>query len=198
MVKKKFSSKKAAQSKSKNAKTKQPKWFSRVLKTPHLLFKVILILAISIFVSRIGYMAIQDRYSVKLLDQAEAKMRQLELPGGQKGVIERYCSERSVKFGSPGKPTCGVELKMKFAESQTISNNFTQNVIKSLISLGIHNSVRRLEQDRVYYDLSGFDESLVCYMGDVLSIDYRNNSNEQHIAIYCQKEFQSKIYPIRD
>lgn len=198
MVKKKSSPKNTAQSKSKNVKTKQPKWFNRVLKTPHLLFKVILILAISIFVGRIGYMAIQDRFSVKLLDQAEEKMRQLDFPGGKKGVIERYCSERSVKFGSPGKPTCGVSLKLIYEETNTISNKNTTAFIHNLSDAGAKYSIDDEEDDRLYYKVQDFEQGLDCYMGDVKLTNNISSQPEQHIALYCQKQFQSKLYPVRD
>lgn len=157
------------------------------------------IIALLLFaVASQAYKFVVTKNDIALLDKAEEKMRQLNFPGGEKTEIERYCSERSVKFGSPGKPTCGVSIKASYDKSQTISNHNTKEIQKSLKDFGVRSSVRDENTDRVYYNLTGFNGSLVCYMGDVLSKDYIKNDNYQHIAIYCQKEFQSKVYPIRN
>lgn len=199
MVKKKSSPKNTAQSRSKNVKTKKPKWFNRVLKTPHLLFKVILILAISIFVGRIGYMAIQDRFSVKLLDQAEEKIRQLDFPGGKKGVIERYCSERSVKFGSPGKPTCGVGSRVYYENTSAVTGkSYAQGFLDQIQQEGLVPILLRSDRQQQSYTISGLESKLDCTLTSSQWVNYKTNLPDETLYLYCQKSFQTKLYPVRD
>ncbi len=144
------------------------------------------------------YKYVATRQDVALLDRAEEKMRQLDFPGGKKGVIERYCSERSVKFGSPGKPTCGVSISLAISDSKTISNGNTDYLFASVKDTGATIKAYRKNVNRAYYNLQYFSDGLYCYIGDVLPLSSKNDPPNQSIAIYCQKEFQTKLYPIRD
>jgi hypothetical protein len=153
---------------------------------------------IIVILSIMAYKNVVTRRDVALLDSAEQKMRKLEFPGGKEGEIERYCSEKSVKFGSAGKPTCGVSLKVVYSPEPTISNINTDLFRSELTKIGADYSVSQSDNDRVYYDIIGFAEGLECYMGDVKLSRSGSGTFEQHLALYCQKEFQSKVYPIRN
>ncbi|MCB9822860.1 hypothetical protein H6800_01130 [Candidatus Nomurabacteria bacterium] len=158
----------------------------------------VLIGLILVILCNLAYKNVATRRDVALLDKAEAKMRQLDFPGGKEGEIERYCSEKSVKFGSPGKPSCGVSITSTPPASNTIGNSNTESTIRSISMSGADVEQYRNDKDRAYYNITGYVDGLKCYMGDVLVKDYTSNVTIQDLTLYCQKEFQTKVYPIRN
>ena len=54
------------------------------------------------------------KYNISLLDQAETKMRAMDLPEADHTEYKRSCSFRSVKFGSAGSPMCDVQRRDKY------------------------------------------------------------------------------------
>jgi hypothetical protein len=193
MVKKKYTSSRAKNNTSKSASKPRGNRPARMKWYVWILLGLLLVV-----VGNMIYKYVSTKRDVALLDQAEAKMRQIEFPDGQKGVIERYCSERSVKFGSAGKPTCGVSTSIEISGSQSISNKNTDQIIESINAAGSSVEAYRDDESRAYYNLPEFSEGLYCYLGDVLPLSSQNDPSSQNITIYCQKEFQSKVYPIRN
>lgn len=151
-----------------------------------------------VILCNLAYKNVVTRRDVALLDRAEEKMRQLDFPGDKEGEIERYCSEKSVKFGSAGKPTCGVSTSIEISGSQSISNQNTDQIIAAITAVGGSVEVYREDESRTYYNLPEFSDGLHCYLGDVLPLSSQNDPSSQNITIYCQKEFQTKVYPIRN
>lgn len=193
MVKKKSTDPKAKKGTGKS--TVKPK----SLHMPKMKWYVWLLFALLIVIlCNMAYKNVITRRDVALLDKAENKMRQLDFPGGKEGEIERYCSEKSVKFGSAGKPTCGVSASIEISGSQSISNNNTEQIIASINAVSSSVEVYREDEGRTYYNLLEFSDGLYCYLGDVLPLSSQNDPSSQNITIYCQKEFQSKVYPIRN
>lgn len=188
--------KKKSVKKPKKNQQKQTFWVS--IKSLSLLKKLI-ILAVALYVGFIAYNVGVDRYNVSLLNKAEEKMRQLDFPGGEKGVIERYCSERSVKFGSPGKPACGVgyRLELDYKDSQEIEDQ-TAVFLDALENQSITSLERRTDGINHYYSIGGVSESLDCSLSNVIISDDKDKSLNHVLYLYCQKDFQSKLYPIRD
>lgn len=144
------------------------------------------------------YKYVATRQDVALLDSAEEKMRQLDFPGGEKGEIERYCSERSVKFGSPGKPTCGVGIDYVYVDPGDMRSDNKNDFIKKLKDDSVDIQDRYSERGDSYYNVYGFRDNLGCFLSDVVLTDYKTKAPEQHLYLYCQKKFQTKLYPIRD
>jgi len=145
-----------------------------------------------------AYKYLVDQYNIRLLDRAEAKMRQIDFPGDVEPVIERYCSERSVKFGSPGRPNCGVRISVMYGESNTVNNDNTTQVLDSLKNSGVTVKSTQSGDESYYRYLDNLNNSLTCYMSDYIKTEYRPAATKQGITIHCQKEFFSKQYPIRD
>ncbi len=152
-----------------------------------------------VVVGNMTYKYIATKQDVALLDKAEMKMREIEFPGVQKGVIERYCSERSVKFGNPGKPTCGVGLRfeMKYKDDTDYEAQTTQFIGK-LQKQSIILLERRVQETSHYYSVGGLANQLDCSLSNVVAADYNNKSQDHVFYLYCQKDFQTKVYPIRD
>jgi hypothetical protein len=73
------------------------KWYSKLL----------LLIAVSLLLF-LTFKESVNRYNISLLDQAEAKMRQMNVPEADHTVYRRSCSFKSVKFGSAGSPNCRV------------------------------------------------------------------------------------------
>ena len=160
------------------SKTAKLKWYVWVI------FGLIIVI-----LNIMAYKNVVTRRDVALLDSAEQKMRQLDLPGGKEGEIERYCSERSVKFGSAGKPTCGVTIKVAFSNPVNITE-LHQELNKRQVGMQVDNENVSFK----YYSLSNLQTDLDCN----LSLDNNDANTTNSAYIYCQKEFQTKVYPIRD
>lgn len=179
--------KKKSVKKSKKNQQKQTFWVS--IKSLSLLKKLI-ILAVALYVGFIAYNVGVDRYNVSLLNKAEAKMSQLDFPGGKKGEIERYCSEKSVKFGSPGKPTCGVGMSLRYVDTM----NYAQ-IFSSLYKTGSNVKYDNKNTSYSFYTVENFQDNLNCNLS--LKTTARVLETDT-LYLYCQKKFQSKLYPIRD
>ena len=188
--------KKKSVKKPKKNQQKQSFWVS--IKSLSLLKKLI-ILAVALYVGFIAYNVGVDRYNVSLLNKAEAKMSQLDFPGGEKGEIERYCSERSVKFGSPGKPACGVghRLEVDYRDNLELEDQ-TTGYLDVLNNQKVTLLERRTDGINHYYSVGGLSESLDCSLSNVITTDSTDKSLSHVFYLYCQKDFQSRLYPVRD
>lgn len=184
MVKKKYTGPKAKKSTGKS--TVKPK----SLHMPKMKWYVWPLLGLLVVVvGNMTYKYLATKQDVALLDKAENKLRQLDLPGGQEGIVERYCSEKSVKFGSAGKPTCGIGVTISFSDPTNIAE-LDLELDNRQVDLKVDNENASYK----YYSLSDFQSGLNCN----LSIDNNEVDTTKSAYIYCQKEFQTKVYPIRN
>lgn len=60
-----------------------------------------------------------NTYNISLLDKAEAKIGELDLPKADHTTHQRSCSFRSVKFGGAGSPNCRVTRSDVFLNKNT-------------------------------------------------------------------------------
>lgn len=70
--------------------------------------KLFLLIAVSLLLF-LAFKEGVNRYNISLLDQAETKMRAMDLPEADHTEYKRSCSFRSVKFGSAGSPMCHIQ-----------------------------------------------------------------------------------------
>lgn len=198
MVKKNAVKKKPQRSVSKSVKSSPSTDLKRGSGSVKWYVWVILALLLFAAISQ-AYKFVVTKNDVALLDKAEEKMRQLDFPGGKEGVIERYCSERSVKFGSPGKPACGVghRLEVDYRDNLELEDQ-TTGYLDVLNNQKVTLLERRTDGTNHYYSVGGLSESLDCSLSNVITTDSTDKSLSHVFYLYCQKDFQSKLYPIRD
>ena len=182
-------------SKSSN-KSKQKPSLTKQARQRRMIFRFVLVVGVlvGLFYTYRAYVIHRD---VALLDQAEVKMRTIKLPPGGTTIFTRSCSVRSVKYGSPGNPSCGVSVDIKYSNSATTNNRNTRDFLKSLNSLNIEYLKTRAEADTNYYDITGLQEGLECALSDVLVSDYTSSDQKQHIYMYCHKKFMKQVYPVQ-
>lgn len=87
-------------SKKKNSffkKVSSLKWYTKLI-----------LLALVVALAFLTFKEGVNRYNISLLDKAEAKMRQMDVPEADYTEYRRSCSFKSVKFGSAGSPNCRV------------------------------------------------------------------------------------------
>lgn len=184
-------------SKSSN-KSKQKSSLTKQARQRRMIFRVIfgVLLLVGLFYAYRAYVIHRD---VALLDQAEVKMRTIKPPPGGAVTYTRSCSVRSVKYGSPGNPNCGVALTVEYTGdvSQSTHEEIYKSLEQTIESLGSH-----LEKDGVtggyaYYSVVGFNDELSCSLSinnmPVSGSGYVNMDNSFHL--YCQKKFMKQVYP---
>lgn len=133
------------------------------------------------------------QHDIKLLDEAEAKMRQLDFGDATSVEYSRSCSVRSVKYGDPGRPTCGIDVTAVFKETN-INNKNTELFKESLLNVSSTEAkTYREDATEVYADVDGYIDGLECYYGDLNS--RKPGDDRQNIFLRCQKKFWKQVYP---
>lgn len=127
------------------------------------------------------------QHDIKLLDEAEAKMRQLDFGDATSVEFSRSCSVRSVKYGDPGKPSCRVRVTANYDSTEKVS------VLKNeMISKGYNLELFDKNSTSTYYKLPEFDRDLSCTLGEITDSELLDGDRA---VLYCQKEFWKQVYP---
>lgn len=148
-----------------------------------------------------------NAYNISLLDKAEEKMRQMDLPKADTTEYKRSCSFRSVKFGSAGSPNCHIQRIDTYDVGNDI-NVATDTLrlylekINSTDSRLSHEELRAKLVSSTEYNISDnrFPEGLKCgqyisFSPNYSSSDYDVNYEYLVIANNCSRRFMFQTYP---
>lgn len=127
------------------------------------------------------------QHDIKLLDEAEAKMRQLDYGEATSVEYSRSCSVRSVKYGDPGRPSCRTLVTAKYTNPENVSS-FRSVLERS----GYSTKASSDYEDTKFYDIVGFSAKLDCSLGEIYESEALGGDR---ISFYCQKKFWKKVYP---
>ncbi len=168
------------------------KWYTKLL-----LLITVSLLAFLVFKEGV------NRYNISLLDQAETKMRAMDLPKADHTEYKRSCSFRSVKFGSAGSPMCDVQRRDKYVSRsdeevlkkiETIMANQRSDTTIVQLKEDIENtSFLKMEP--------GFNiEGLYCsqqlsYSKISFEVTESNNSLDLLLTTTCGRRFLFQTYP---
>lgn len=162
-------------------------------KIRHLGLKLLFGIPALIILALLGFELFKEiatRRDIKQLDQAEAKMRQLDIANIEGVEFYRNCSERSVKYGSPGRPNCRVGFTI-------MDSGRTIDFESMILNTDFDISEAYIDSDRRYFNIQNFINNLSCQAGD-LDINIPNSiEKDRKIIFYCQKKFWKKAYPVR-
>lgn len=155
---------------------KRVKWYMWVL------------IALSVYFGVLyGFKYIATQHDIKLLDEAEAKMRQLDFGDATSVEFSRSCSVRSVKYGDPGRPSCRVRVTANYDSVEKVS------ILKNeMISKGYNLELFDKNNTSTYYKVPEFDRDLSCTLGEIIESESLGGNRA---ALYCQKEFWKQVYP---
>lgn len=148
-----------------------------------------------------------NTYNISLLNKAEAKIRELNLPPADRTSYSRSCSFRSVKFGGAGSPNCDISRTDTFFNKNMqegasigkaylaefsglypgMQSNFktTEGFIQSFAGFaGSNPSVREIS----------LQKGLKCYTNFGF-FEKEKNRTDLVATISCYKEFLFQTYP---
>lgn len=183
------------------------KWYTKLF----LLIAVILLLFLA-------FKEGVNRYNISLLDQAETKMRAMDLPEADHTEYKRSCSFRSVKFGSAGSPNCDVWRTDIFntkdvGESYEVSRDYLDHY-KTQYSDSTLNYTNELDftkrltmgvDENPTVVIAGMQEGLKCYVNAGIESKLPNSIESYGeldgdagyliITTSCYKKFMFQTYP---
>lgn len=158
-----------------------------------------------------------NSYNISLLDKAEAKMRQMDVPEADYTEYRRSCSFKSVKFGSTGSPNCDVWRTdiydaRSFEESYGLSIDYLNQYKKIYpnsnanytTEADITQRLKMAVDESPTLIVSGMQEGLDCYVNagidDKLptSLDWQGASYNKEFLIIttsCYRKFLFQTYP---
>jgi len=189
--------------KKKSIKQSQPKTFWQKARSLKWYVKLLIVIIIGVIGFQI-FKASVNKHNVALLDEAEAKMRALEVSESLETRYERRCAFKSVKFQSPGKPRCSVrridthnikEINQAIAVIDMYTNGLTDYIAGNRYT---EEELKRwIKGDFLNprYDLENYIPKLEC--GVVFNIDNTSLETEWklHTVVSCYKDMQFQIYP---
>ncbi len=169
--------------KKKSIKQSQPKTFWQKARSLEWYVKLLIVIIIGVIGFQIFKVSV-NKHNIALLDEAEGKMRALEVPESLETRYERRCAFKSVKFQSPGKPLCGV-YRYDILESSDLNSAISQ--IQTFL---IVNNISSAE-----YDINEIRNHVDEYGN--FSIDrqsYSNGLDCGHYFNYTTPSYGQKLY----
>lgn len=127
------------------------------------------------------------QHDIKLLDEAEAKMRQLDFGDATSVEFSRSCSVRSVKYGDPGKPKCEISTVVKYSDPTQITE-----LRGALEDQGLQLRQESKNTERTYFEAKGISDTLECTYGEIIESESFGGTRA---TLYCYKEFWKQVYP---
>ena len=205
-----------AKNTSKKVSNKKLNLFQKLLKTKWYI-KALLILTVVI----LGFLIFKkcmNTYNISLLDKAEAKMRQMDLPKADSTEYRRSCSFRSVKFGGAGSPNCHLQridtFKIETLEEGILKAAAYLNQYKSQYPYKsfknenleeLKNNIRENIDNAPYLEINSMQKGLRCYVvtrvdnetpQNTLSLESANSDQFFLIAsTTCSRRFMFQTYP---
>jgi hypothetical protein len=194
----------------KNTSKKNPKRKQNILHkiiSSKWYIKLILIIAVGI----LGFLIFKNcvnTYNISLLDKAETKMRQMDLPKADHTEYKRSCSFRSVKFGGAGSPICDVwrtdifeisDIQTQKQVAKQYLNIYKEKFPNSKLNYNNDSEFNKNIEDggdRVpHIYINNIQKGLKCYSrADIDKHDTLNRSILK-LTTSCYKTFMFQTYP---
>lgn len=155
--------------KKKSIKQSQPKTFWQKARSLEWYVKLLIVIIIGVIGFQIFKVSV-NKHNIALLDEAEAKMRALEVPESLETRYERSCALKSVKFQSSGRPLCGVHrFDILTSDNLEDANNKIQAFLDTSSVRGQNYDKNKLK-DRI--EDFGYSSVEILPLADNLSCSY--------------------------